>query len=177
MPSSRESSQPRDCTQVSRLQVDSLPWAWGKPKNTGVGSLSLLQRIILTQNRARISCIAGRFFTSELPGKPNRHHTCNQLIIIISLSNNRLLCYKNYNVCVCSATQLYITLYYSMNCSLPGSSVHWIFKARILEQVAISYSWASYRPRDWTLISWISCIGMQILYQCITWETLIITVK
>ena len=27
-----------------------------------------------------------------------------------------------------------------MNCSLPGSSVYGIFKARILEQVAVSYS-------------------------------------
>ena len=39
----RGSSQPRDQTQVSTLQVDSLPAeAPGKPKNTGVGTLSLL---------------------------------------------------------------------------------------------------------------------------------------
>ena len=50
MPSSRESSQSRDGTQVSALQVDSLPVEpQGKPENTGVGSLSLLQRIFLTQ--------------------------------------------------------------------------------------------------------------------------------
>ena len=45
-PFSRESSQPRDQT----LQEDSLPAEpQGKPRNTGVGSLSLLQRIFLTQ--------------------------------------------------------------------------------------------------------------------------------
>ena len=42
-----------------------------------------------------------------------------------------------------------------MDCSPPGSSVHGILQARILEQVAISssreYSW----PRDWT---WVSCV-------------------
>ena len=43
-PFSRRSSQPRDQTQVSTLQEDSLPAEpQGKPKNTGVGSLSLLQ--------------------------------------------------------------------------------------------------------------------------------------
>ena len=46
MPSSRGSSQPRSPT----LQADSLPSEPpGKPMNTGVGILSLLQRIFLTQ--------------------------------------------------------------------------------------------------------------------------------
>ena len=41
------------------LQVDSLPAeAWGKPRNTGAGSLSLLQRIFLTQesNQGLLHC-------------------------------------------------------------------------------------------------------------------------
>ena len=50
LPFSRGSSQPRDRTQVSCIEVDSLPAEpQGKPKNTGVGSLSLLQVIFLTQ--------------------------------------------------------------------------------------------------------------------------------
>ena len=36
----------------------------GKPKNTGVGSLCLLQWIFLTRNGARVSCTAGRFFSN-----------------------------------------------------------------------------------------------------------------
>ena len=49
-PFSRGSSQPRDQTQVSHLQEDSLPAEPPrKPKNTGVGSLSLLQGISPTQ--------------------------------------------------------------------------------------------------------------------------------
>ena len=58
------SSQPRDRTQVSHtLQADSLPAEPpGKPKNTGVGSLSLLQQIFPTQESNLVSCIAGRFF-------------------------------------------------------------------------------------------------------------------
>ena len=40
------------------------------------------------------------------------------------------------------------TLCSFMDCSPPGSSVHGIFQARILEWVAISYSRASSQPRD-----------------------------
>ena len=36
----------------------------------------------------------------------------------------------------------------SMDCSLPGSSVHGIFQVRILERVAISFSRESSAPRD-----------------------------
>ena len=47
------------------------------------------------------------------------------------------------------------TLDNPMNCSLPGSSVHGILQARILEWVAIPFCRGS-QPRDWTQIS---CIG------------------
>ena len=40
-----------------------------------------------------------------------------------------------------------------LDCSLPGSSIHGIFQARILEGVAISFSRRSSRPRDWTWVS------------------------
>ena len=35
-----------------------------------------------------------------------------------------------------------------MDCSVPGSYVHGIFQARILEWVAISFSRGSFQPRD-----------------------------
>ena len=40
-------------------------------------------------------------------------------------------------VCVCPGAQSCLILYDTMVCSLPGSSVHEIFQARILEWVAI----------------------------------------
>ena len=46
-----------------------------------------------------------------------------------------------------------------MDCSLPGSSVHGISQARILEWVAISFSRGSSGPRDWTQVY---CIGRWI---------------
>ena len=48
------------------------------------------------------------------------------------------------------------TLCDPMDCILPGSSVHRILQARILQWVAISFSWGSSRCRDWTNISCIT---------------------
>ena len=62
MPFSRGSSQSRSPT----LQEDSLlSEPPGKPKNTGVGSLSFLQGIFPTpRNQSGVSCIVGGLFTS-----------------------------------------------------------------------------------------------------------------
>ena len=67
----------------------------------------------------------------------------------------------------CLLAKLCPTLLWPMDHSLPGSSVHGISQARILEWVAISYSRGSSQPRDQTHIS---CFGMQILYHWATWE-------
>ena len=63
------------------------------------------------------SCIAGRFFTPEPPGKA-----------------------KGYSVCVCAVAQSGPTLCNLLDFSLLGSSVHGILQARLLEWVAISFS-------------------------------------
>ena len=51
-----------------------------------------------------------------------------------------------------------------IDCSPPGSYVHGILQARILEVVAISFSSGSSQPRDWTYVSCISCIGRRVFY-------------
>ena len=45
------------------------------------------------------------------------------------------------------------TLWDPMDCSLPGSSVHGIFQARVLEWVAVTFSRGSSQPRDQTRVS------------------------
>ena len=47
---------------------------------------------------------------------------------------------------------------------LPGSSVHRSLQSRILEWLAISFSKGSSQPRYQTCMSYISCIGRQVLY-------------
>ena len=52
-----------------------------------------------------------------------------------------------------NVAQSCLTLCDPMDCSLPGSSVHGIFQARVLEWVAISFSRRSSQPRDRTQVS------------------------
>ena len=49
-----------------------------------------------------------------------------------------------------------------MDCSLPGSFIHGIFQARVLEWVAISFSRGSFQPRNRTQVS---CIAGRHFYR------------
>ena len=82
----------------------------------------------------QVSCIAGRFFTTERPGK---------LFIVNAYGESE-------------AAQSCLTLCDPMDCSLPDSSVHGISQEKILEWVASSFSKGSSWPRDWTQVSWIA---------------------
>ena len=56
---------------------------------------------------------------------------------------------------LCLVAQLYVRPFGDpMDWSPPGSSVHEILQARILEWVAIPFSSAFSRPKEWT---WVSC--------------------
>ena len=58
-----------------------------------------------------------------------------------------------------------------LDCSPPGSSVHGISQARILERVAISFSRGSFRPWDQTCLS---CIAGRFFTTGTTWEALLL---
>ena len=71
---------------------------------------------------------------------------------------------------VCAKSlQSYLTLCDPMDGSPPGSSVHGILQARILEWVAAHSSRGSW-PRDGTRVSCVSCISRCVLYPCAPWE-------
>ena len=144
---SKGSSQPRDRTQVSTMQVDSLPAEpQGKPKNTGVGSLSLLQRIFLTQesNWGLLHC---RQILYQLSYEGSQESLLAQ--------NKSTSTWENMNLNgIGRYTQLCWTIWDPMDCNPQGSSVHGIFQARILEWAAISFSRGSSWPRART---WVSC--------------------
>ena len=74
-PFSSGSSQPRNRTRSPALQVDSLPSEPpGKPKNTGMGSLSLPQQIFQTQeSNSGSPALQADSLPAELPGKPHLH--------------------------------------------------------------------------------------------------------
>ena len=53
---------------------------------------------------------------------------------------------------ISEVAQSCLTLCDPMDCSLPGSFLHWVLQARVLEWVAISFSRGSSRPRDRTRV-------------------------
>ena len=63
-----------------------------------------------------------------------------------------------------SVLRLCLTLCDPMGCSVPGSSIHGIFQARILEWLVMPSSRGSSLPRDQTRFSYVSCIGSWVLY-------------
>ena len=82
-----------------------------------------------------------------------------EICLSFSISNN-ILC-----ACMLSQSlQSCLTLCHPTDCSPPGSSVHGILQTRILEWVAMTSSRGSSWPRDRTCISYVSCIGRQVLY-------------
>ena len=70
----------------------------------------------------------------------------------------------------CSLAQSCLALRNPSDCSHPGSSVHGILPARILEWVAISFSRRYSWLRDWTHVSCVSCIDRCIFYHWATWK-------
>ena len=67
-------------------------------------------------------------------------------------------------VCVCACSVMSESLQASGLDSLPGSSVHGILQAKILEWVGLLSSNESSPLRDQTLASYTSCISRQVLY-------------
>ena len=78
------------------------------------------------------------------------HMLCNVLTLFPPWELSKL-----YYV-LCLVAQSYLTLWDPINCGPPGSSVHGILQARILEWVAMPFSRGSSQPRDRTHFSCIA---------------------
>ena len=117
-----------------------------------------------------------------MPGRRLHIFHALQLLCLTIIPDSLLLAKKSQHLLnsfvqdrsspvTCSVIQLCLTLWDPLDCSLPGSSVHGIFHgqeyssmARILEQIAISSSRGSSRPRDQTLSP---------VSPCATWKAFI----
>ena len=82
-----------------------------------------------------------------------------------------------YEGCVCVRVQSCSTLCDPMDYSLPSSSVHGIFQARLLEWVATPSFRGSSWPRNQTWISCVSNTGRWILYRSCHLITIVIVFK
>ena len=89
----------------------------------------------------------------------------NLLIKIVSSTplESLALCQTVHLKCA-KSLQSCLTLCNPMNCSLPGSSIHGILQARILEGLPCPPPGDLPNPGIKTHISYISCIGRRVLY-------------
>ena len=93
---------------------------------------------------------------------------CNRKVyFFLKRNNTHFLCLSKKSCWFCCYIAKSCLTLQPRNPSLLVSSVHGIFWARILKQVAISFSAGSSQPRDQTCVS---CIGRQILYHWATRE-------
>ena len=121
---SRESSQPRDQSQVypyCRRILYQLSHK-GSPRILEWEAYPFSSGSSQLRSQTRVSCVAGRFFTKWATRKP-----------------------------LSEVAQSCSTLCDPMDCSPPGSSVHGILQARIPELAVVPLSRGSSQPRDWTL--------------------------
>ena len=79
---------------------------------------------------------------------------------------------KRWQVKESEVAQLCPALCNPMNCSLPGSSVHGIFQARILHWVAIFFSRGSSWPRDWNALTKWEQVDITQKERYVEWSTL-----
>ena len=80
--------------------------------------------------------------------KALQYSTVNYIQYLIVKHNGKEYFIKRICVCIYEVAQSCLTLCDPVDCSLPGSSVHRILQARILEWVAISFSRGSSCPRE-----------------------------
>ena len=93
---------------------------------------------------------------------------CTLIYVLLTMGEKRL--YLKITVCVCVSHSVMSNPLWSMDYSWPGSSVFGNLQARILEWVAIPSSRGSSPPRDWTWVSYISCICRWFFMTSATWE-------
>ena len=127
-------------------------------RERGYCTSSLMWRLSHATQRPHTVCLC---LDSYILGFPSLENRINLYCILKDwytyLGTSREYC----NACVCTQSLSYVWLFCGpMDCGPPGSSVHRILQARILEWVAISFSRGSSWPRGQTCISCgVSCIA------------------
>ena len=149
------------------LQADSLPAEPpGKPKNSGVGSLSLQQQIFQTQeSNWGLLCCRQILYQLSYQRSPEKQ---NDWPASPTPGELRSSCSSSFYSCSMSVAQSCLTPCDPMDCSPPGFSVHGILQARILEWVAIPSPGALpsrneflrvWAPGPWNLCSSLPLVG------------------
>ena len=130
------------CAVLKVAETDSLPI--GGPVPTTEAELALSSLCEESAFHPGLDCV---ILLGNSVATVQGTEACRFLALIMGhLVNNHPI------VHACLVAQSCLTLCDTIDCSLPGSSVHGIPQARIQEWVAISFSRGSSWPRDWTCL-------------------------
>ena len=144
---------PMDCSLSGSSALGNSPG-----KNTGVGCHAFLQGSSQPRDGTQVSQITDRFFTiwARLLNKGVAFFGSLSILVsfwqLVSWSS----CFSWDALWKVLVTQSCPTLCDPMDYISPGSSVHGILQARILECVAMPFCRGSSPPRDWFLVSGIA---------------------
>ena len=132
-------------------------------------------RLIKTGSKETLGFFKNELFTSASHDHSQRRRVNCQYFFLIQnpsykMSKIYYFLIRIKHVCA-KSSQSCPTLCNPMDCSPPGFSVHETLQARILEWIAMPSSRGHSQPRDLTSVSYVSCVGRQILYTSNTWET------
>ena len=123
------------------IQSTSLQWIIMSLRKGNKPSLSLFMSEIVYAHQTYITLIywiiSQKIYKVSILSK----------ISVIKVLSKKVYTYY-FPISLLRVYQSYLTLCNPMDCSLPGSSVHWIFQARILEWVAIPFSGGSSQHRS-----------------------------
>ena len=166
-----------DSVRLHRRQPTRPHRPWDSPgKNTGVGCHFLLQYMKVKSEVSQPCLTLSNPMDCSLPGS-SAHGILQARVLewvdiafsstALQMHFKMLLSIRKCPQRMCAKLlQLCPTLCDPMDRSPPGSSVHRILQARILEWISMPSSRGSSRPRDQTHILYASCIGRQVLYEC-----------
>ena len=100
---------------------------------------------------------------SDLAAVAAAEDSCRPSVISPKHGTWRRAEYNTYAALRAKSLQSCPTICSPVDCSPPGCSVHGILQAGILEWVAVPSSRGSSPPRNWTQVSYVSCMGRRVL--------------
>ena len=147
--------------------VNPLDWTYLKIATWGLH----LEKFRIEYSTAQASLLSPFSPSLPFPSPPFVSLLLFPFSVLLSLFNYSLDKKESFlmyflNVCVCACAlshSLYPSLCGPIDCSPPGSPVHGLSQARILEWVAIFFFRKSSWPRNQTWVSCVSCLGRRIL--------------
>ena len=147
-------------------RVRSPGWEDPLDKEMAIHSRTIAWKIPWIEEPGRLQPMSSQRVRHDLTTKQHQQTTPWALSRFLEVDNSMIIFHLLCIVKVKSeVAQSCPTLWDPMDCSLPGSSVHGIFQAIVLEWIAISFSRGSSQPRDRTQVS-------HIVDRCFTvWAT------